>query len=115
MMLPHPSQSEEISPQLLSELLESQEVFTLIDCRELDEWHFNRIEGARHYPLSKFPEMAQTLLTQSESPMVVYCHHGMRSLHATRWLRQHGCQNVFSLQGGIATWSAEIDPSIPCY
>lgn len=115
MMLPDSSVSEEISPQQLAEMLESTEVFTLIDCRELDEWHFNRIEGARHFPLSKFPEIAQSLLPQSESPMVVYCHHGMRSLHATRWLRQQGCHHVFSLQGGIATWSAEIDPSIPCY
>jgi adenylyltransferase/sulfurtransferase len=50
-----------------------------------------------------------------DKPMVIYCHHGMRSLHATRWLRQHGRQNVFSLAGGIQRWSDEIDPQVPTY
>lgn len=115
MMLPKPEQTEEVTPQLLSDLLENQQDFVLIDCRELEEWHFNRIEGARHLPLSQFPDCTRGLLTQTNTPMIVYCHHGMRSLHATRWLRQQGCNSVFSLQGGIAAWSAEIDQEVPCY
>ena len=115
MMLPDPAHSEEISPQLLHELLETEPDFVLIDCRELDEWHYNRIEGARHVPLSQFPEAARSLLNTPEKSMVIYCHHGIRSLHATRWLRHHGCAKVFSMQGGIAAWSAEIDSSVPNY
>lgn len=115
MMLPAPEISEEISPQLLHELLEQEHDLLLIDCRELDEWHFNRIEGARHVPLSEFPEAARSLLNAPDRSMVIYCHHGIRSLHATRWLRHHGCAKVFSMQGGIAAWSAEIDPKVPTY
>lgn len=114
-MLPDPSVSEEVSPQLLAELLENHHALQLIDCRELDEWHFNRIEGARHMALSQFPHAARSLLRTPDEAMVIYCHHGIRSLHATRWLRQQGCPNVFSLQGGIAHWSADIDPSVPTY
>lgn len=115
MMIADPTVTEEISPQRLAELLESDAGFLLIDCRELDEWHFNRIGGARHLPLSAFPEAARTLLHDPAQAMVIYCHHGIRSLHATRWLRQQGCAQVFSLQGGIARWSADIDESVPTY
>jgi adenylyltransferase/sulfurtransferase len=114
-MLPDPLNSEEISPHLLSELLENNYDLLLIDCRELDEWHFNRIEGARHVPLSQFPDAARALVNAPDQSMVIYCHHGIRSLHATRWLRHHGCATVFSMQGGIAAWSAEIDPLVPTY
>ena len=114
-MLLDPANSEEVSPQLLHELLENKVDILLIDCRELDEWHFNRIEGARHVPLSQFPDAARALLNAPDKAMVIYCHHGIRSLHATRWLRHHGCAKVFSLQGGIAAWSAEIDPLVPTY
>ena len=115
MMVADPTATEEISPQRLSELLDTGADFFLIDCRELDEWHFNRIEGAHHVPLSEFPEAARSLLHDRDQSMVIYCHHGIRSLHATRWLRHQGCAAVFSMQGGIARWSAEIDASVPTY
>ncbi|TAE89605.1 MAG: rhodanese, partial [Verrucomicrobia bacterium] len=44
-----------------------------------------------------------------------YCHHGVRSLHATHWLRQQGMHSVFSLEGGIHRWALEIDSSVPLY
>jgi rhodanese-related sulfurtransferase len=115
MMWPDEEQSEEVSPQFLQNQLQAKEPFLLIDCRELDEWHFNRIEGARHLPMSQFSTVAQSLFATSDQTMVVYCHHGVRSLNVTRWLRHHGCSRVFSLSGGIHQWSMEIDPSVPVY
>lgn len=115
MMIADPTTTEEISPQRLAELLESGAEFLLIDCRELDEWHFNRIERGRHVPLSQFPDAARSLLQDPDQSMVIYCHHGIRSLHATRWLRHQGCAAVFSLCGGIARWSLEIDETVPIY
>jgi rhodanese-related sulfurtransferase len=47
--------------------------------------------------------------------MVIYCHHGIRSLNATRWLRSHGLSQVFSMSGGIHQWSNDIDPAVPLY
>lgn len=115
MMIADPTATEEISPQRLAELLEMGADFLLIDCRELDEWHFNRIEGARHVPHSEFPGAARSLLHNPDQSMIIYCHHGIRSLHATRWLRHQGCAAVFSMRGGIARWSEEIDASVPTY
>lgn len=110
-----PSQSEEISAHELSLMREKKAALTLIDCRETDEWNFNRIEGARHFPLSRMPEIASHLLALAGADLIIYCHHGIRSLHLTRWLREHGMNNVFSLAGGISAWSRDVDPTIPEY
>lgn len=110
-----PSESEEISPRQLSQMREENAALTLIDCREAEEWNFNRIEGAMHFPLSRMPAIAAHLVALAGPEMIVYCHHGIRSLHLTRWLRAHGVSNVFSLAGGISAWSRDIDFTIPEY
>jgi rhodanese-related sulfurtransferase len=51
----------------------------------------------------------------SGDPVVVYCHHGMRSLDVTVWLRAQGVENVRSLAGGIDRWSLEMDQKVPRY
>lgn len=88
----------------------------LIDCREEDEFALCRIEGAELVPLSRFAEMAEAIVTDDDNrPIVVYCHHGMRSMNATQFLRQRGLEKTWSLAGGIDSWSAEIDPEVPRY
>ena len=114
MMRPDPSQTDEISPQQWLAWSEDPSI-RLIDCREADEWNFNRLEGAVHMPLSLFLEQATALLEEPERTTVIYCHHGVRSLHATYWLRQQGMKSVFSMAGGIDRWSLEIDPLLPRY
>lgn len=88
--------------------------FHLIDCREEDEFAICRIEGARLVPLSRFVELSPALI-EDETPVIVYCHHGMRSLNATHYLRQRGHANTWSLAGGIDLWSIRIDPEVPRY
>jgi rhodanese-related sulfurtransferase len=51
----------------------------------------------------------------SRGPMVVYCHHGVRSLAVAEWLAQRQPGQVFNLKGGIEAWSVEVDPSVPRY
>lgn len=110
--LPDPESGMELTPAQVSDLLpaiRSGEI-ELIDCREDDEWRFNRIEGARLVPLTRFAEAAVP-----EKPAIVYCHHGMRSLRATSYWRSRGNDQVWSMSGGIDRWSAEIDPEVPVY
>jgi adenylyltransferase/sulfurtransferase len=47
--------------------------------------------------------------------IVLYCHHGVRSLAAAEFLASQGFNGVWNLSGGIDRWSAEVDPSIPTY
>jgi adenylyltransferase/sulfurtransferase len=88
----------------------------LIDCRDPDEFAFNRIAGAELIPLPTLPGDAAARLGQNrDARIVVYCHHGMRSARAAGILRALGYRNAQSLAGGIDRWSVEIDPAVPRY
>ena len=60
-------------------------------------------------PLGQLEERAR------QAPLIVYCHHGVRSLNAVQWLREQGIENCQSMSGGIDRWSCEIDPSVARY
>jgi len=47
--------------------------------------------------------------------VVVYCHHGVRSLRAVNFLRAMGVDNAFSMRGGIEEWSRHVDASVARY
>jgi rhodanese-related sulfurtransferase len=103
----------EISPHALKQLLDAKSPLLLVDCREPQEHAFCQIPEARLIPMSAIPERTAELI---EAPrLVIYCHHGIRSLHATRWLRRNGLPNAQSLAGGIEAWADEIDPEMPRY
>jgi rhodanese-related sulfurtransferase len=54
-------------------------------------------------------------LDDSGARIVVFCHHGVRSLSVADWLRRQGVENCQSMAGGIDLWSARIDPAVPRY
>ena len=116
-MLP-PVEDYEISPAALKALIDSDDdsEFRLIDCREEDEFALCRIDEGELFPLSRFAELSPGLLDPTDNrPVIVYCHHGMRSMHATLFLREKGKEQTWSLAGGIDLWSTEIDPQMPRY
>ena len=113
-MLPNPETEIEVSVAKLAEL-RGRDRIRIIDCREEDEWSLCRIEGAELVPLSRFAELTQSWAPAEGEVQIVYCHHGMRSLQATQFLRAKGFSNTFSLAGGIDAWSTEIDPSVVRY
>ena len=49
--------------------------------------------------------------------ILLYCHHGGRSLMAGMILLNSGWERtkLFNLSGGIDQWSAQVDASIPRY
>jgi rhodanese-related sulfurtransferase len=84
----------------------------LLDVRQPEEYELARIEGAVLIPLGELPGKLDAL--PKDIPVVVMCHHGMRSAHAVHHLRAAGI-DALNLTGGIDAWSSEIDPSIPGY
>lgn len=107
----------EISVEETSALLSvrASTPFRLIDCREEDEWAICHIDGAELMPLTRFGEEAMAKLQDKSRRIIIYCHHGMRSLRAASWLRQTGFENAQSMAGGIAAWSDYVDPGMPRY
>ena len=103
----------EITPVELQKALASGEPPLLLDCRQPEEFQIGALAGAQLVPMGEITSRLQEL--DPDAPMVVYCHHGVRSLHVTMFLRQQGFRDVRSLKGGIDRWSIEIDPSVPRY
>jgi rhodanese-related sulfurtransferase len=103
----------EITPEEVKSKLESGEDFTLLDCREPWEYQTARIDRAVNIPMGEIPARVQEL--DPDEPIVVVCHHGVRSLNVTAWLRQQGFEKVQSLAGGIDRWSRTVDPKVPIY
>lgn len=86
----------------------------LLDVREEREVAYCRIGGSVHIPLGKVREAAPEQLDPA-SEIVVYCHHGARSMMAAGVLKSLGFERVSNLVGGIEAWSLEVDPSVPRY
>jgi rhodanese-related sulfurtransferase len=90
----------------------------LLDCRRPDEWAATRIQGAKHIPMADIERRADELESDDgsrDTPIVVHCHHGVRSLKVTGALRALGFTNVRSMAGGIDLWSVDVDPQVPRY
>jgi rhodanese-related sulfurtransferase len=103
----------EISPADAASLLRESKA-RLIDVREPWEFATARIEGSVPMPMGDVPARAHQELDPDEH-LVVLCHHGVRSMNVTVWLRNQGFENVQSLRGGIEAWSSEVDPSVGRY
>ena len=84
--------------------LSSIENITLVDVRTDEEAARGIIRGALHIPLHLLPLRAQEL--DSESPLVFYCHSGIRSAQACSFMANQGRANVFNLRGGVLGWGA---------
>ncbi len=84
----------------------------LLDVRGPDEWEIAHLQGATLVDQM----VAQEVMTwPKETPIVLYCHTGRRSLDAASYLAGHGFSNVRSMTGGLEAWSREIDPALPRY
>lgn len=105
----------EVSQQKVKELLQGGREFLLLDVRRQHEWETARIDGAKLIPLDQLGGHLEELSQFRKAPVVVYCHHGRRSLQAAEWLRQAGFKDVHSMAGGIDAWSMLIDPAVPRY
>ena len=115
--LPDASVTLEITPEAVAGWLHlpRDQRPRLIDCREADELSICQIAGHDWVPLGNFPESIPKLNASSERGVVVYCHHGMRSLRAASFLRANGVENAFSMRGGIEAWADLLDPAMARY
>jgi rhodanese-related sulfurtransferase len=104
----------EITPEEVKLKLDQCEVFTLLDVREPWEIEAASIAGAKLMPMGDVPSRAHQEL-DPEDHIVVVCHHGVRSMNVTAWLRQQGFEKAQSMRGGIDMWSRQVDGTVPTY
>lgn len=85
----------------------------LLDVRTPEEIRIARLDGHVAIALQELPQRVGEL--DPGRPVAIYCHHGVRSLQAGRFLERQGFADVCHLEGGIDAWSVEIDPRIARY
>src|SRR5437870_4773491 len=105
----------QIHPTELKGKLDAGEPVYLFDVRNYDEYAYCRLPESLLVPLPELPGRVEEVQPPEGVPIVVYCHHGVRSLHGAAILQHAGHENVASLAGGIDAWSLIVDPSVPRY
>lgn len=104
----------EITPEDVKSKFDKGEAFTLLDVREPWELETASMAGAKLIPMGDVPSRAHQEL-DPEDHIVVVCHHGVRSMNVTAWLRQQGFEKAQSMRGGIDAWSRSVDGKVPVY
>jgi rhodanese-related sulfurtransferase len=111
----------EITVNELSDKLESEEKFILLDVREPHELNFAKLTDTRLEvtPLSRLAREGISALSESaqaqDATIYVMCHHGSRSSQVTAWLAQQGWKHVFNVRGGIDEYARVVDHSVGFY
>lgn len=101
------------TPREVKARLDNGEDFLFVDVREPWEHTTSHIEGAKLIPLREIP--ANLAQIEEADEVVLFWHHGMRSLDAAAWLRSQGVEGARSMSGGIDRRAVEIDPCVPRY
>ena len=116
-MLSRMELSTEINPVEAAELLAetSPAECLLLDCRTQEEYSTACIKRAVLIPMQELPKRLTEIEAWQKKRLIVHCHHGVRSLRVTNWLRERGFSSAQSIQGGIDAWSTAVDPAIPRY
>jgi len=104
----------EITPESLKSKLDAGERIQLLDVREPWEFETAHIANVKLMPMGDVPSRAHQEL-DPEDHIVVVCHHGVRSMSVTVWLRQQGFEKAQSMRGGIDAWSRLVDSKVPMY
>ena len=105
----------EISARDLARHLANGHSVRMIDVRQPWESDIARLPDSLLIPLGDLPKRIAEVPTEPAFTVVLYCHHGVRSLSAVTYLHRLGYFHVRSLAGGIDAWSCEVDPSVPRY
>lgn len=106
----------ELSPRQVRALLDRNEPdLLLIDCRTTAERELVCIPDSLHVPLQTLDRCLDELAECKNRKIVVYCHHGVRSLRMAAMLRAYGFGDVKSMAGGIDLWAIDIDRGMVRY
>ena len=110
---PPPAEVQEISSTEASEMLKQNPEIPLLDVRSVEERQMACITNSRMLDNQLAQEIQESW--DLESPMILICHQGVRSLQAGQYFTSQGFQQVYHISDGIDGWSLNVDPAIPRY
>jgi len=94
----------EEGPADLEGRLKSGDKVVVIDVRDPDEFRDGHIEAANNISRGFLEFRIGTAVTDPNTPIVLYCQTGLRSVLAAKALRELGYTTVINLQGGYQKW-----------
>ena len=103
----------QLSPAELQRWRQDGKAFLQLDVRTDEETAVCALPDSVHIPMNLIPLRSNEL--PDGLPIVVYCHHGIRSLHTAMYLADAGFETLYNLQGGIDAWAAQIDENMARY
>ncbi len=106
---------KQLSPAELAAKLAGPKPPRLLDVREPDEHEFVALPNSLLIPLGQIADRMEELEPWRDDAIVVYCHHGIRSMHAIGLLARAGFRDLANLSGGIDRWSVEVAPELRRY
>jgi rhodanese-related sulfurtransferase len=105
-----------ITPEVLAQRLQGPASGkpVLLDVRNPDEHAYVALPGSILIPLHELQARADELEPLRGKEVVVYCHHGVRSLSGAAFLLALGIE-ASSLAGGIDRYARTVDASLRVY
>ena len=100
----HTNTYEQITPAEAIALMDSEDGYVILDVRTPEEFAERHIEGAILIPDYEIGEKAESILTDKEQLILVYCRSGRRSKNAANELATLGYTNIKEF-GGINDWN----------
>ena len=97
---------KKISSKEAKEMMDGDSDTIILDVRSQEEYDSGHIEGALLIPDGQISEKADSILTDKDATILVYCRSGRRSLAASKELVELGYTNIYDF-GGIIDWPYE--------
>ncbi len=94
---------KEVPPSEAVRLINKENAMVL-DIREANELGQGSIIDSKHIALSALPDKLDSLSSNKDQPILVFCKVGNRSAQACKLLLKNSYTNVFGLKGGITAW-----------
>jgi sulfur-carrier protein adenylyltransferase/sulfurtransferase len=104
-----------ITASELRDLIDSDKPIYLVDVREPAEFEINKLPGAVLIPTAEILRGNALASLPQDRQIVMYCKTGVRSAETLAAVKRAGFSDAVHVQGGIAAWVRQVDPSLPAY
>ena len=107
-----PARVKSLTVAEMKKWMDEGKKLAFFDVRTEEEHKTASVKGATL--LDEAGEKALAALDKA-TPIVLMCHHGMRSRTAAERVLRDGFTQVYNLEGGIDAWSQQVDTTVPRY
>ena len=104
-----------ITARQLKDMQDADENIFLVDVREPNEYEIVSIPGSVLIPKGEFLSGAALERLPQDQRVVLHCKSGARSAECLAIVKNAGFSDAVHVGGGVLSWVATIDPSLPSY